>query len=62
MGVMALFQLRKMVSLSISFEKISVLDYSSNIGQVQFSVKSTNYYMSYGPFPTSKNGFPFDIF
>ena len=47
--------------LSISFEKISVLDsyfihryIIINIGQVQFRVKSTNYYVSYGPFLTSK--------
>ena len=28
-----------------------------NIGQVWLMVKSTNYYGSYGPFVTSKNGF-----
>ena len=48
----------------VSFEKISVLDsyfihrymyiiIKYNIGQVQFRVKSVNYYLSYGPFATS---------
>ena len=58
MGVMALFQLLKMVS----FETISQSDsYFIHryviIGQVPLRVKSTNYYGSYGPFSTLKNGF-----
>ena len=47
----------------ISFEKISVLEsnfihwYIIIKCKILFRVKSTNYYGSYGPFPTLKNGF-----
>ena len=49
---------------AISFEKISVLNSNFihryiiiNVGQVRFRVKSTNYFVSYGPFSALKDGF-----
>ena len=57
MAVMALVHLQKCFPFHVFLKKGGVLEsyvihrYKSlNIGQVQFRVKSANYYESYGPF------------